>query len=735
MKRFVSLLCVLVLLLSGCGTEKVSVEQVVSEPVSVQVHQSGEYTIPDTWNTVSIDDGTWGYTMGELSLPVKGNVSIDGDRLLVTVSEEDAVTYVHLSFDGEELDRVTVPLEAGTENESRSFGFYAFGEDALWLIEDTYVVIDEETGETQASYQLKKFTLDGEESCAVPLDASYLGTEDGFVTNLFLTPAGEPVLQTMDSFVFCDGTGAIVKTTEVNPEVSLVTDADGRTYLWDIIENTVSIMDWDTAAAGDVVLTVDRSETVLSGGAGYDLLLNSDSKLRGVSFADGTITEILSWETLDLATMVGGVAALEEGSFLISIYDMLLERTQLLCLTRVPASEIPEKRVVTMAVALHPNLAEAGCTWTDVVDQQIATQIASFNRGNDTYRVEVVTFSSAEELQLQMLSGDSPDIICWDNGLDEMPSLELYAKKGYLVELSDLFEKDEELSLSDFIPSVLELATERTNGLYAMPGDFYLHTWMAPIDYVGEKPDWTFGSMLALAESLPEDMALFQYMTSSEFISMMLQSAEGMFVDVTAGTCDFSNQEFYDLLTIARDYCALSVEDENYENAGKEILLEGVGVLGRIGQFASDTIRPAKESGKVFVGYPGDSGNGFTMIFRNEFSICTTGNEQEGAWAFVRTMFCESYQSMRFLPMSSVRIDCFEAREDWYLEVNGSCTKEESLEARQLVYGAKSLRDYTSPIIPIVQEEAAAFFSGDKTAEEVAKIIENRVKIYLSEQG
>lgn len=734
MKRFVCLMCVLVMLFSACGAEHVPEEVKSYVPSAVQVDEVGAYQIPQTWHTVSIDDGTWGYVTSEMTLPVKGNAAISRDRIIVEATEGDLVTFIRFTTTGEEIDRVTVPLSASEENGSTYISAYAFGEDALWFIEDTYVVIDEETGEMQGSCRLKKYTLAGESRCDIMLDEAYLGTEDGLIIGLSLTPEGDPVLQNLNALVFCDGAGQIVKTTEANPETGFVTDADGRTYLWDSFENTVSTVDYSAGAAGDVVLNVDSNETVLPGGAGYDLLLKSDLKLRGVSFGDGTITEILSWEDMDLAAMVGGVAALEEGSFLISTYDLLLERTQLLLLTRVPVSEIPEKRVVTMAVALHPNLAEAGCTWADVVDQAIAMQLASFNRGNDTYRVEVVTYSSAEELQLQMLTGDSPDILCWDNGLDEMPSLELYAKKGYLVELTPLFEQDETLNLSDFIPSVLELATERTDGLYAMPTNFYLHSWMAPIEYVGDAPDWNFGTMLEVARNLPEDMDLFHYVTRAECIEMMLESAEGMFVDVTAGTCDFSNQEFYDLLTIARDYCPESPKDDAYENPRGTMLLEGCGVFGRLGQFASDTLRPARASGKVFVGYPGDTGNGFTMIFGSEFSICTTGKEQEGAWAFIRNLFDETYQSAR-LPMCAVRTDCFEAREDWYLEVNGSCTEAESLEARQLVYGAKNLRNYTSPIIPIVQEEAGAFFSGDKTAEEVAAIIENRVKIYLSEQS
>ena len=40
---------------------------------------------------------------------------------------------------------------------------------------------------------------------------------------------------------------------------------------------------------------------------------------------------------------------------------------------------------------------------------------------------------------------------------------------------------------------------------------------------------------------------------------------------------------------------------------------------------------------------------------------------------------------------------------------------------------------YCNPIRDIVEEETKPFFDGDKTAEEVAKIIDNRVQLYLDE--
>ena len=38
-------------------------------------------------------------------------------------------------------------------------------------------------------------------------------------------------------------------------------------------------------------------------------------------------------------------------------------------------------------------------------------------------------------------------------------------------------------------------------------------------------------------------------------------------------------------------------------------------------------------------------------------------------------------------------------------------------------------------ILAIVQEESEAFYSGDKSAEEVAKLIQSRIGIYIAEQS
>lgn len=742
MKKTISIVCLIALLLGlfGCGKqESASEAYAASEAASIEVTTTltGEYVIPDSWSEVSLVDGTWGYVTTGVELEGNTDYTMDDGYLTARTVEDGGNVLLRLTLDGTEVNRISVPRPDMPEEDDWSIGFFCFGEDSVWFTENRYTLIDAETGEMSASYTLKKYSFTGEELVSLELGEDYGINEENFLCNLALTPEGDPMILTLTQMLFCDEMGNIVATYESEdvPGLDFVRDQAGRIYCSNFFDNTLYTMDWENHTLGSPVMELGGNESLYPGGAGYDLLMCGETTLKGVSFEKGTITEILNWGACDLAGMVGSVAYLDEENILITAYDLLLGTSQALKLTRVPADQIPEKTVVTMAIPMHPNTAEWGGTWADCLDEMVATQMASFNRSSDTYRVEVVTFSTAEELQLMMLSEDAPDIISWSKALEVMPSLELYAKKGYLADLGALIEEEPELSLNDFIPSVVELATERTSGLYAMPVQFYLITLLGDTEYVGTETGWSIGDMLAVAEGLPEDKNLWNYVIQTEALSSFLSGGGNQFVDMVNMTCDFQNQEFYDLLRLCRDYFPASPEEEAYMNPTGDGMLTGEGTLGRMGQFASDILRNLEASGQTIIGYPGDPGNGFTMIFTDEFSICALGDQQQGAWEFLRTLYTYDYQYAAGRAWSSVREDVFNAREDWYLEVNGSCTEEESLAARELVYGVKSLRNYTNPVNAIVVEEAAAYFSGDKSAEDVAAIIENRVKIYLSEQS
>ena len=62
-------------------------------------------------------------------------------------------------------------------------------------------------------------------------------------------------------------------------------------------------------------------------------------------------------------------------------------------------------------------------------------------------------------------------------------------------------------------------------------------------------------------------------------------------------------------------------------------------------------------------------------------------------------------------------------------------TQEQVDDFKTLIDGATPGGAYDTDIQEILQDEAGAYFAGDKTADEVAKLIQNRVSIYLGENS
>jgi ABC-type glycerol-3-phosphate transport system substrate-binding protein len=705
--------------------------------VSLQETQDG-YVVPSTWTQVSIDDGTWGYVTAEATPLLPEGYSKQGDAL-VSSTVDDATgtaTMIQADLDGNELQRVEVPLmETTEENQMAYLNAFAFGPDCLWLAQSRYTVLDETTGKTAAECQLEQWSYDGQCLQTLPLEETYgIDLEQDSLIALQLDPEGAPLLLTMEHLIFCDSQGGICN--DIPSDLGeFCTDAQGLLYFHSMSDSMVYTLDWENHDLGaSLFSTSNLGDQILPGGGDYDFLLNSDTQLWGVTLATGTITEILSWEDWSLANSVGGVTYVDEDTFLISVYSIITNNSQTLSLTRVPADQIPEKTVVRLAVGLSEATASFGGTWVDSVDSMVADAISQFNMASDTYRVEVETFSSNTELSRMLLTGDAPDLIYWSYvaWLDDPATPSMYAKRGYLTDLDTLLDADADLSQEDFIPSILALAREQTGGLYAIPLSYYFTTLTAQSDYLGGRTSWTISDMLEIAKTLPEDMDFWSYNSQNGILETLMEACLGDFVDELQGTCDFETQEFYDLLTLCRDYFPPET-GEDYVPADQS-LVQGGSSAGGLAFYVQEVLETAEASGQTIIGYPDAGDNGASIVFYDQMSVCALGQQQEGAWLFLRTLLGYDFQyNVRVL--QSIRQDALQDRMDWHLTYNDSVTPEELQTAADMIYNATHLRDLNSSVLPIVEEEAAAFFNGDKTAQDVAKILNSRVSIYLGEQS
>ena len=162
------------------------------------------------------------------------------------------------------------------------------------------------------------------------------------------------------------------------------------------------------------------------------------------------------------------------------------------------------------------------------------------------------------------------------------------------------------------------------------------------------------------------------------------------------------------------------------------------------------------ENGIVRIGYPTEGGNGALLNIYGGLAISSRCKDPDGAWQFVKTMLSDQVQEDQWsFPVTVKAFDKVmeEAmKRDSYQDENGQTvyvdsvgyigdveyhtgelTQEQADAFRDYVNGAAVAGSYDEDIMNIITEEAAAYFAGDKSAAEVADLIQNRVTIYLGE--
>ena len=176
-------------------------------------------------------------------------------------------------------------------------------------------------------------------------------------------------------------------------------------------------------------------------------------------------------------------------------------------------------------------------------------------------------------------------------------------------------------------------------------------------------------------------------------------------------------------------------------------------------------------SGKAtFIGYPTASGVGSVLNLTPGFAIGSKCANKDGAWQFVRTFMTEKYQeggSVYGFPTNKAAFDKklkdamtpqYQTDENGKPVLDAKGNKTEMPRGGMSVEGGKEVSFYAlkqseadalmsiinattkcsvsdESISKIITDESAGFFSGSKSADETAKLIQSRVSIYINEQS
>lgn len=322
------------------------------------------------------------------------------------------------------------------------------------------------------------------------------------------------------------------------------------------------------------------------------------------------------------------------------------------------------------------------------------------------------------------------------------------------MDLYGLLDKDTELSRDDFLPNVLT-ACEYDGKLAILPQTFTLQTVIGKADDVGTTPGWTVSDMKALLASKPEGTQLFWGMDRTSALTALMSLGYNDFINWEDASCNFDSQEFIDVL----DFANMFPEEFEYRDDMEDstvLLSQGKQLLDTyyLSDFEQVQMYRAIFGGPTtFIGYPTSEGNGAMLSLNNIIGISNSCKDVDGAWQFLRTFYLPKKSSdgdSDYTYGFSIRKDDFEkyCQDAMKADSDGGstwgwgefeveiqpATQEDVDQVKDLVYNTTAVSGAVSDdITNIINEEAAAYFSGQKSAEDVAEIIQSRMQVYLSE--
>ena len=663
-------------------------------------------------------------------------------------------TITSFDLEGNKLNEVVIQLPAGGGS-----GTMTADEQGNIYSSCNYYGQKEDGSEDYRIY-LQGHSAAGEELFSLWLNEKQ--TEDYYYINsLHYGEEGILVVETGTAVEVYDTQGTPINRTEkdgMEGESRLVKIKDGKFALlgMDGDKSYYQTLDIRTGKKGEKqeLPFIFYAYNITDGGA-YDVYLSDDKGIFGYNLGDQAPTPIMDFLGSDFASYgLNQLYFVDEDSFIALYYHE--EGTTLSRFTRVPANEVVEKTELVL-----------GCYY---LDSEIKSEIIRFNKESDAYRIRVLDYSdynTAEDysigrtrLNSDIASGNIPDIVMLHNG---MP-VESYMAKGVFADYYELMEADADFNREDFLPNLFE-AYEMNGKLYQMVPCFYIQTFVGKTADVGEDFSWTMEEALALQKSRPEGTKLFPDLIQNDFLNTCLSVNSDEYVNWETGECFFDSDKFIQILdyakTLPKEYNFADYEDEEaYQEMemqyreGRSLLMSGV--MMSFDEYGSWKYARFGEE-ITLVGFPTEKGIGSSFIYGYNLAISEQSEHKQAAWEFVKSLLSEEYQDQLEFCFPT-RISSLEklgekAQEmPFYLDENGEkveyepsyyvgnmevkgapLTEAEVETIMELIKSIQRTGTYNEEIFNIVAEEAAAFFAGQKSAKEVADIIQSRVRIYVNE--
>ncbi len=390
----------------------------------------------------------------------------------------------------------------------------------------------------------------------------------------------------------------------------------------------------------------------------------------------------------------------------------------------------------------------------------LQSMISSYNAYNPQH-IDYISYNGdIAALDADIAAGNMPDIFI------AQPYQMLQLKnKNYLADLSPLLEQDKDISKNDFLPNVI--SSLETNGrLESIYCGFRLSTVAAKSYRTTEDMiNWSYDEAIAAGESLYSGNKLVYEYNSREMMSLfMLKNISRDCIDFNRKKCDFSAllppalrylKTFPNESSFSSSLLEMS-EDEKKEynnNARLELindraLVNTIDINGINWYYSLNAYVNFGGAYITYLGYPSKNGTGTYSAVDTMFAVSDTSQFKTESWQLLRDFFTEENQTQMGLNNNGIPViekvldklaydtpadTQFSIRENISFNGQDQVISDEAVDQLvELVKGAEIDPWTRTDIDSIINEEILSAFNGDKTPEQCAEALNEKISAILA---
>ncbi len=418
-----------------------------------------------------------------------------------------------------------------------------------------------------------------------------------------------------------------------------------------------------------------------------------------------------------------------------------------------------QRKIITVAVPYSERWLEVAALKFQKINPDYSIEIKKYEeRANEDNNYE----NYVKALNTQLLTGEGPDII--NTGA---LAFEKYADKNMLADIGEMMEADKSFDKSSYFTNIFD-AMKYRDKLYALPASVKFSVLSADMDILEKEGihiddlKWTWKDFNVIGEKISKGRKMFVSMPVKNLMNYMLKGSIRNFLNEAEKEADFDSPEFINLLNMTRKYADLAIPaDQAVVNANLtdiEAVQKGSVIFSPVE--ISDYINYAfiksvyKDRVKLLE-FPA-VGEHKGKIFDSTalFSINNNSKNKKTSWEFLKFIMSEEIQSDNpgGFPINRKALEKAAQNAINTIKSGGmsfavssktgnapivflakELTGEDINYINSFIENMGSYNSNNSGVNSIIETEALPFFSGQKTAEEAAKVIQQKVNIYLGE--